>query len=427
MEINDIFNVKISDMNENGFGIAKIDSAVVFVRGAVDGDNAKIRITSHEKNYYTAEIAEIIEPSPYRIVPECGSFSMCGGCTLSNINFEHENIIKQKAVASAFRRMGIDPSLVEETVSCNERKEYRNNVTLHYIDGKFAFYSEKSNLAVDIGNCKLCKNAFLTIADYMNSVVAKLEMLAPTDLHIRDNKNGDVTLSIYVKKSPSTNFKNSFTDDIRNAFYGICNIEAVNFVSGKNEHSYITDVIGDIKMRFSSEAFRQVNTPAFEKLLEIVLDMTDNLEFTSAADLYCGSGIIGLSIAKRHPKKKFIGIEINPDSIMDAKYNAALNCIENIRFYVGDSASLNEKLNGRSTPELITVDPPRAGLSKKMCNDIVKLAPRSLIYVSCNPQTLARDLKYFSENGYKINRAIPVNLFPFTKHCECVVKLEKVQ
>ena len=151
--------------------------------------------------------------------------------------------------------------------------------------------------------------------------------------------------------------------------------------------------------------------------------MAEDCKFTFCADLYCGSGIIGLAIAKSIPNKRFIGIEINPDSIRDAKVNAKINGIENIEFFAGDSADLKKHLNNGVLPELITVDPPRAGLSKKMCADIVSVNPDNIIYVSCNPQTLVRDLKYFADNGYSIEKAIPVNLFPYTKHVETVCLL----
>ena len=153
--------------------------------------------------------------------------------------------------------------------------------------------------------------------------------------------------------------------------------------------------------------------------------MAEDCKFTFCADLYCGSGIIGLAIAKTIPNKRFIGIEINTDSIRDAKVNAKINGIGNIEFFAGDSADLKKHLNDGVLPELITVDPPRAGLSKKMCADIVSVNPDNIIYVSCNPQTLVRDLKYFADNGYSIEKAIPVNLFPYTKHVETVVLLSK--
>ena len=422
MEINEIIRVRIIDTNENGVGIAKYDGAVVFAKGTVCGDLCDVRIISHEKNYYTAEVSRMIEKSEYRISPECDKFSECGGCTLSNVTYEYENEIKKKSIMSALRRSGLEYSIVEDTVFCSERKHYRNNVTLHYNGEYFGYYSEKTNTPTEFGKCKLSPAEFHAIADTINANAKMLRECTPTDIHIRNNSINEIIVSIYVKNSVPDSVRNEFTDKIMECCKSI---RDVNFVCSGRGASYIEDDIAGIKMRFSSEAFRQVNTPAFEKLLEIVCEIIRNLDFEFASDLYCGSGIIGLKLAKMFPERKFIGIEINPDSIRDAKYNAKKNNINNIEFYTGDSASLLDRIHGKGLPEMITVDPPRAGLSKKVCSDIVKISPNNLIYVSCNPQTLVRDLKYFNDNGYVIKRVIPVNLFPFTKHCECVVWLTR--
>ncbi len=422
MEINEIIRVRIIDTNENGVGIAKFDRAVVFVRGAVCGDICDVRIISHEKNYYTAEIYNMIEESEYRILPDCDKFSECGGCTLSNVTYEYENEIKKKSIMAALRRNGLDYTIVEDTVFYSEREHYRNNVTLHYNGEYFGYYAEKTNTPTIFGACLLCPIEFYAVADKINAYAEMLKGYNPTDVHIRNNSKNDIVVSLYTQDNISNSIKHEFAENIREGNEGI---KDVNFVCAGIGTTYIEDEIAGVKMRFSSEAFRQVNTPAFEELLEIVCDISRNFDFEFAADLYCGSGIIGLKLAKMFPDRKFIGIEINPDSIRDAKYNAKENNIDNIDFYTGDSASLLDRIHGKGLPEMITVDPPRAGLSKKVCSDIVKIAPTNLIYVSCNPQTLVRDLKYFNANGYEIKRFIPVNLFPFTKHCECVVWLTR--
>ena len=425
MNTGEIIEARIIDTNANGAGIAKIDGAAVFIGGSVEGDLVKAEITSHEKNYYTAKIIEIIEESEYRITPECANFSLCGGCALGNINFEYENRIKKHTVISAFRRFGLDYAIVGDTLHTDGRKHYRNNITLHYNGGKFGYYAEKTNAAVNFGKCILCPVSFYAVVDYVNTHISDIGMFAPSDMHIRDNSVGDITVSIYTGKKVPEPKKNGFRGRFLQNFSKESRNYTVNFICGNTGASVIDDRIFGLDMRFSSEAFRQVNTPAFEKLLDVVCSMAENCRFSFCADLYCGSGIIGLAIAKTIPNKRFIGIEINPDSIHDAKVNAKINGIENIEFFAGDSADLKKHINDGVLPELITVDPPRAGLSKKMSADIVLVNPDNIIYVSCNPQTLARDLKYFADNGYSIEKAIPVNLFPYTKHVETVCFLSK--
>ena len=426
MDINDIIVLDIIDTNENGVGIAKKDNAVIFVNGAVKGDTAEVKILSHEKNYYTAEITRLISLSDYRIKPECGSFYICGGCTLGNVSYEYENIIKKNTVISAFRRAGIDYSIVENTVYSQNRANYRNNISLHFDGEKFVYYASKTNDSVVFDECLLSPKSFYAVVDYANSHVQSLIKYHPREIHVRNNHKGDITLSVYTETAVDKDSADSMRADFQKEFAKNSDITYnVAFICDNHGSSYIYDEIHGLKMRYSSEAFRQVNTETFEMLLDIVLSFASKCTFDFGADLYCGSGIIGLTIAEKMPQKNFIGIEINPDSINDAKYNAAWNGIGNIKYFVGDSSSLYKRVNSDALPEFVIVDPPRAGLSKSLCNDLVKINPSNIIYVSCNPQTLARDLKFLTQNGYKAEHAVPVNLFPFTKHVETVCLLSK--
>ncbi len=428
MNINDIAVLEIIDTNENGMGIAKKDKAVIFIAGAVKGDIAEVKIVSHEKNYYTAEIVKLISLSEYRIKPECCNFGSCGGCTLGNVSYEYENVIKKNAVIAAFRRAGVDYSVVRDTVYYPERKHYRNNISLHFDGEKFAYYASKTNDAVPFTGCLLPPSTFSAIANHCNLISANVKEYILSDIHIRDNCNGDITVSIYTEKAVNKDISEALRDDFDEKFKSDGeHSHSLNFICNNSGSSYIYDRIFGLEMRYSSEAFRQVNTKAFELLLEIVCSYASLCDFNFGADLYCGSGIIGLSVAKRMPEKHFIGIEINPDSISDAKYNAMKNGIDNIEYFVGDSSSLYNKVDNKSLPELVIVDPPRAGLSQTLCSDLIKISPSNIIYVSCNPQTLSRDLKFLTQNGYRIEQAVPVNLFPFTKHVETVVLLSKVQ
>lgn len=430
MKINELNRVDITDMNENGVGIAKIDSAVVFIPGAVTGDKADIKILSCEKNYITAEIKNIINYSPFRENNRCSVSDICGGCTLGHVSYEYENIIKKNTVASAFRRAKLDYGMISDTVSLDLRESYRNKISLHYNDGRFVYYKNKTNDPVEFDFCLLCPRLFNEIIAYINENTALINGLNPAELQIRSSGNGGITVSLYydstdiIDKSVILVFKKKIT----NRFKVIENVNFINKTAkkGRTSSSYIYDKIGTINMRFSSEAFRQVNTPVFEKLLEIVCGLASQEKFSCGADLYCGSGIIGLTLAKRFPEVNFWGIEINSEAIGDAKYNCEQNRLSNIKFFCGDSASFREKLPSGVHPELITLDPPRAGLSAKMREDLIKLSPERIIYISCNPQTLARDVGDLSDNGYVTKEIIPVNMFPRTKHVETVCLLSKL-
>lgn len=420
MEIGEIIILNIEDMNERGVGIGKTEGAVVFVPGTVKGDTASVRITACEKNYFTGECVEIHVSSAYRTDPVC-KVKSCGGCSLGHISYELENEIKRNTVKNAFRRAGIDHSLVEETIFCEDRIGYRNKLTVHYSEHQRAFglYAEGTNDVIPFSGCSICPNVMGDVVRYTNENIDLVEYAVPTSLCVRTTATGEVSVSLYCEKKC----------DVQKFVFGLANsvpkISGVNIIVNGKGGGYISDKIMGINMRFSSEAFRQVNGEAFEKLLGIVHEFAGESEFSCGADLYCGSGIIGLSLAKRFPDVKFYGIEINADAVKDAKFNAAANEIANIEFFCGDSASFKKRIGGKAKPQLIVVDPPRAGLSKEMRLGLTELSPERIIYVSCNPQTLARDLASLKSSGYEIKRAVPVNMFPLTSHCECVVSLER--
>ena len=422
MNIGDIIRLYIEDMNERGIGLGKVDGAVVFVPDTVKGDLANVRITACEKNYCTGECVEILEYSANRTSSLCNAHD-CGGCTLSRVSYELENEIKKNTVKNAFRRAGLDYSLIEDTVYHEDRFGYRNKLTVHYSDKSRAFglYAEKTNDVIPFSGCAICSDVMNDVVKFTNTNISLIEYAAPTSHCIRTSSIGEVCVSLYCNKKC----------DIQKYVFSLASaipaVSGVNVITNGKGGGFITDEIMGIDMRFSSEAFRQVNTNAFEKLLDIVHSIANNTQFNCGADLYCGSGIIGLTLAKKFSDKKFYGIEINSDAVRDAKFNAEANGLNNIKFFCGDSASFIQKIGKGKLPEFIVVDPPRAGLSKEMRKGLIELSPEKIVYVSCNPQTMARDISALKQSGYEIKRAVPVNMFPMTSHCECVVCLEKIQ
>ena len=422
MEIGSIKRLDITDMNERGVGVGRIDGAVVFVAGTVLGDTVDARIVSKEKNYFIGECLDVIEQSAHRIDPVCREFK-CGGCSLSHITYELENKVKKNTVANAFRRAGLDYSIVEDTVYCEKRVGYRNKITVHYSKEKrvFGLYADKSNDVLPFEGCVICPEIISRVVKFTNENIGLLAGAGLESLSVRTSALNSVTVSLYCeKKCDVTRYVSALCGEFPS-------IVGVNVIVNGKGGGYIGDEIMGINMRFSSEAFRQVNSEAFEKLLGIVHAIAGEDSFSCGADLYCGSGIIGLTLAKRFPDVKFYGIEINSDAVKDAKFNAAANGIKNIELFCGDSATFKKRIGEQNKPEFIVVDPPRAGLSKEMRQGLTELSPDRIVYVSCNPQTLARDLASLKDSGYQIKRAVPVNMFPMTSHCECVVSLERIK
>ncbi len=421
MNVNDTLVIHVTDMNENGFGVARVDGLVIFVPDLAAGDTALIRIVEQRKNYAIGECLQVTEESPHRTKRICPVSDSCGGCTLCGVSFEYENTVKKNTVSAAFRRAGLDAAIVEDTVFPVHRTGYRNKAGFHYDPESraFVYYREESNTPVLIDECHILPAEMNEILRFTNENIELLDFFITKSLFIRSDSTGKHLVSLYADGGDISAYKSALMSKfpyVKNVL--LCKNEK------EKQIDYLNDVIAGVKMRFSTESFRQVNTEAFSTLLDLVHSLVGKLSFTKAVDLYCGSGIIGLSLAKKFPGAMFWGIEINSDAIRDAKHNAEINGIHNITFFCGDAAAFREKIGKDNAPEFVVVDPPRAGLSPKMREGLVAIDAKHIVYVSCNPQTLARDLSSLRDR-YEICRAVPVNMFPMTKHCECVVMLKR--
>ena len=419
-----VFTAECGEMNEMGSGIVRYGSMVVFVPGLVTGDTAEIRIESLGKNYAIGKCLSLIRRSPHRIDGLCPDESVCGGCTLGHISYDLENKVKRNTVKSAFRRAGLRDVEPEETLFGETRYGYRNKMTLRFdpASQRFGYSRENTAQVLPFHGCPLCPAAFSEIVLSLNDRPELTVPLAPEALRLRSGEDGlTVTVSGHTEDQDAA-------VRLTEVLCGITPGTSVLFERSDNGRRWLTsgqgaeirDIVAGLELRFSAEAFRQVNTPVFEKRLELVLSMAGEKSFRRAADLYCGSGVIGLALAKAFPSARITGVEINPDAVEDAKKNAAYNGLGNIRFFAGDAASFRRRISEGEGPELVTVDPPRAGLSGKMKRELISLGPERIIYVSCNPQTLARDARELTDAGYAVGRVVPVNMFPATKHVETV-------
>ena len=418
MEKGDIIRAKITDTNENGVGIAKHGGVVVFVPSLAAGDDSDIRITEMRKNYAIGETVQIYESSEHRIAPVCSSCGECGGCSLAHVSYEYENEIKRNTVISALRRAGLPYGNVSETVSAPTRTAYRNKVTVHF-DKKtsvLGLYSEETHDAAAFRGCALCPDGFNEIISLLNCYGGMLGYMETEEITLKSSSDGKITIIIKAGKNTG-----DLARLIKDKFPSVGAV--VPFDKAAEKH--VAGEYGGLKMRFSAAGFRQVNDEAFALLLSHVGELAGEEDFSSCADLYCGSGVIGLSLAARYPDRQFYGVEINEKSIEDAKYNADANGVKNISFFAGDAASFRKNIPSDSLPSLVIVDPPRAGLSDKMRRELIALSPEKIIYVSCNPQTMARDAKELGDAGYGIKSVTPMNMFPMTKHTESVMLLDK--
>lgn len=394
--------VLIDRLDHQGRGIANIDK-VTFIPNAIKGEVVDIDIVSSKSKYNIGKVKKYIKTSSKRIDAICPYFSLCGGCDLMHISYDDELEYKESKIKDIMNRYA-SISNVEKIVSCDNINGYRDKISFK-VDKKLGLYEKESHNIIHIDKCLLVSDK---INDYI-SIINKMNLESISEVVIRESFN-DLMIIFMCDEDIFIDTSMLDTNVIK------CYKKVNTILKGKD---YIIDKIGDMLYKISPTSFFQVNKYQVKKLYDLVLENLDLNKSDILLDLYCGTGTIGLYVAKY--VNKVLGIEINSDAIKDAEYNKILNKIDNISFIAGDSKIIH---NIKYKPNKIVVDPPRAGLDKKVIEDILNINPDRLVYVSCDPITLARDLNAFKEK-YTIKKVIPVDMFPHTYHVECVCVLEK--
>lgn len=412
---------KIEEITILGRGVCKADGFVIFVDGAVCGDRCKIRVTDVKKSYATAVFTEMIEKSERRVEPECPYFPFCGGCVHRCISYSDECQIKENAVRRALLKVSLSDENVKPLIATKD-EGYRNKAVFHFDGGNVGFYAAGSNKLVPFSDalCGIYPPSFHKIATDSAEYFSDKKTAADS-LTLRVSTDGKICAVIDSKMNDKD--ARAYAEYIKGR-HG--EISGVLSVRGKNRElsheigdKHIMSTLAGLKFRISPEAFFQVNYDGAEKIAEIVLNFAEKCSFTKCVDLYCGTGTLGIILASRFKNSSFTGVEINKSAVKDAKYNAELNGIQNIEFFCGDAA----KYAAENKPELAVVDPPRRGMSGEAVKILTDMHPDNIIYVSCNPSTLARDAARLADHGYKISEAVPINMFPRSEHVECVMLL----
>lgn len=392
MKINDIYEVIIDSVDINGNGVTRINNIVTFIPNALENEKLKIKITEIEKHFAYAEILEIIKSSNLRNEVKCPYYNKCGGCNFLHTSYENEINVKINNLEKLFNRK-------INYISNENINNYRNKVTLHVLEGKIGYFNNKTHDLCEIDNCLLLNPKInLKIHDLNNYDLNGIE-----EIMIRCINN---KIMINIKgKNINKNIKSIECDSL------YINDE---FISGEK---YLIDEINNLKFSIYPNSFYQVNkevmTNIYNKAKEYA-GLGNNL-----IDLYCGTGTIGLWLKDNF--KNITGIEINNSSIKNANINKELNNAKNINFKLGDASIINKYINNIDT---ILVDPPRAGLSKSVINTLNNSKSNKIVYISCNPKTLKRDIDKL--DNYNIIEISACNMFPRTKHIECVCLLERI-
>lgn len=393
MKINDIYEVTINDEDDIGNGITRIDNFVVFVPYALKDEKLKIKITKVNKRFATAKIEKIINKSNRRQCVKCKSFNECGGCSFLHLSFDEE---KKKKIDFIYKLFNTN---VKEILTNNEYN-YRNKATFHVKDGRIGYYSENTNDIVEFDNC-------LLLDERINEVYNTLKNI--------DLSNIFEVIVRTSKSSVMVIFKGDTNDFDYNPLVNKVKIDSL-YLNDKllYGNAYIIEELGNIKYSIYPNAFFQVNTDNMKIMYDKVKEYAGN--GNKLLDLYCGTGTIGIYLKENF--EEVTGIEVNKEAILNANINKSLNNLSNINFICGD-ASIAKNNNY----DVIVVDPPRSGLSNKVINFLNKSDAKTIVYVSCNPKTLKRDLDLLAK--YSMTKLECINMFNKTKHCEVITALDK--
>ena len=443
---NDIVNLTITSATAEGSGVGRTDDGIaVFVQGSAIGDELKVRILKVKKTYAFGKIEEILVPSKARITPDCENFMKCGGCTWRHISYEEECKIKQQRVEDAVTRIGgLDNVVFKPIISSDNITRYRNKAQYPVSpDGRVGFYRARTHEVIDTRECLLVKPeadaAAEAVRQYMRDFRAagydeRTRRGLLRHVYVRSNTRGECLICLLVngKRLPH---EAELVERLRRACpkaVGIVlgeNTRRDNVILGERYRTLwgadrLEDVLCGRVFRLSVPSFYQVNREQAERLYAKAIEYTQLTGEETVLDLYCGAGTITLALAPH--AKRVLGAEIVPEAIDDARENAARSGVENAEFFCGDASDVAKKLAQENLrPDVITVDPPRKGLAEDVVESIARMQPERVVYVSCDPATLGRDVKRFAQLGYQAVRACAVDMFPGTANVETVVRLER--
>ena len=466
---NQLVELKITDISETGEGIGHVEGYTLFVKDAYLGDFAKVKIIKAKKNYGFGRLEEIIEPSDKRCEPACPDYRRCGGCQIQALSYGAQLEYKQNKVFGNLNRIGgfsedVLNKVFEPIIGMDDPYRYRNKAQYPIGTDKngnpvAGFYAGRTHDIIPCRDCVIGIEENQKILDVILNHMKIHKIPAYNEetgkgliRHVLIRKGfetGEIMVCIVIaqkgravkagegKREKKTEYI-AFQDELCAYLAKISgmksisvsvNTEKTNVIMGNEIHTIwgedtITDILLGKKYRISPLAFYQVNHEQCEKLYNTAIEFAGFKGDEEVWDICCGIGTIALSAAGH--VKKVHGIEIVPEAIDDAKFNAKANGIENAEFYCADATEYLKENAGRMKADIIIMDPPRKGMTEEALNAVVRVAPERIVYVSCDPATLARDLKILCSSGYEIKRVRPTDMFPHSVHIECVVLLSRV-
>lgn len=444
---NEEYIVDIIDYGYEGEGIAKIDNFTIFVHGAMKGEKVKILIVKVNSSHAFGKIVEIIKPAKARKESDCTRYKRCGGCNLRHMEYEETLNLKKEIVQNLVNKTLEQKVIVKDTIGMEKPFFYRNkaqypvgyNKNNEIVTG---VYAARTHEIIELENCAIQMPISQIIAKFIINFMKKNQIPAYNEktrkgairhIVVKVGIHTNEVMCVIVTNETNIKKEKQLVESLKENFPEIktivknINQKDTNVIMGKENQvlfgkGYIQDKLGDFTFNISPLSFYQINPLQTEKLYNTAIKNANLTKEDIVLDLYCGIGTIG-TFASPYVKQVY-GIEIVEQAIEDAKENARLNKVNNIEFYCGDVEQVLDKIvkQEQVKPNVIFVDPPRKGLDETTISNIIDYVPQKVIYISCNPATLVRDLKKLEEK-YNINEIQPVDMFPFTSHVECVVML----
>ncbi|EPR07996.1 23S rRNA (uracil(1939)-C(5))-methyltransferase RlmD [Ruminiclostridium papyrosolvens] len=446
---NKTFKIDITGLTHEGQGVGKIEGFVVFVDGVLPGENVDVKIVKQTKSYAVGRLVKINKSSEDRVKPFCPVYDKCGGCAVQHMTYQAQLDFKKDTVLQNIRRIGgLQDVTVNNTIGMENPYKYRNKV--QYPVGsnngeiRIGFYESRSHNIIDSNLCEIQPDESNEIRDVVRN------FCKATGIAIYDEKTGKGLLRhVMVRKGFKTGeimvvlvingdkliksdelVKKLLEEfpDIKSIILNV-NTRSTNIILGDKNiciygQKYITDYIGNFRFEISPLSFFQVNPIQTEVLYEKALEYAGLSGNETIFDLYCGIGTISLFLSTK--AKRVVGAEVVADAISDAKRNAEINGVSNVEFLVGEAEKVIPELYAQGVKaDVVVVDPPRKGCDEVLLNTLVEMQPQRIVYVSCNPSTLARDLKYLTEHGFEVKEVQPVDMFPWTGHVEAVALIER--
>jgi len=446
---NEVYTIDITGMTHEGQGVGRIDNFTVFVDGPIEGEKVEIKIIKVKTSYAIGKLLKVLEPSAARTEPFCPSYKRCGGCSLQHMNYEAGLKFKTDIVRENIRRIGgLEGVVVHDAIGMEQPLNYRNKAQYpvgRYKDGvRAGFYAKKTHEIIDCSTCGIQHSVSDRVRDIAREFIEENGISTYDEItgeglvrHIMTRvgfKTGEVMVVLVIngrsipgQKKLSEKLVKEIPE-IKSIVLNV-NTKKTNVILGDENivvygRETITDYIGDFKFNISPLSFFQVNPIQTEVLYNKALEYAQLTGKETVFDLYCGIGTISLFLSQK--AKKVYGVEVVEAAINDAKENAKANRVENAEFIVGEAEKVIPEMYARGVrADVVVVDPPRKGCDEAVLRTLVDMKPERIVYVSCNPATLARDLKYLAEGGFEVREVQPVDMFPWTYHVETVCLMSR--